>query len=271
MKEETKMDKGLHIVVCVKIVPKPEDVKLKEDNTLDRANAESVINPPDKNAVETAVSLKERYGGKVTAISMGPPFFDDFMRLVMAMGVDNAILLSDRAFAGADTYPTTLTIAAGIKKLGDVDLVICGEESSDGGTGNVPPGIAEWLGWTQATYCHEIDYDEIQSRFVVKRSISTGYEVISIPKPAVVSVELGINSPRFPNFYLKQEYDQNYKVTIWDAKALNLDPERVGLKGSHTTVDSLKSSKGRERQKQFIKGDPKEIAEKLAAIILENM
>ncbi len=234
------MTDGLNIVVMVKVVPKSDQVKMDpETNTLDRRDAESIINPPDKNAVEVAVSLKEKYGGKVTLMSMAPPFVDDFMRLMIAMGADDAILLSDRAFAMADTYPTTMVLAEGVKKMGNVDLVICGVESADGGTGNVPPGLAEWLDFSQATYVEEVDYDAADRRFIVKRATTSGEEVISIPKPAVLSIELGVNSPRFPDFALKKELDSNYKLTIWDNKEFNLDPEVIGLPGSLTIVDGM--------------------------------
>lgn len=264
--------KGLNIVVLVKVVPKPDDVKFnQETKTIDRKDAESIINPPDKNAVEIAVSLKEQYGGKVTLLSMAPPFVDDFMRLMMAMGCDEAVLLSDRAFAMADTYPTNLVLAEGIKKIGNVDLVICGTESADGGTGNVPPGIAEFLNFSQATYCEEVDYDHAEDRFVVKRSTTSGHEIISITKPAVVSIELGVNSPRFPNFEIKRDLDTKYKLTIWDNKEFNLDPETIGLAGSKTVVDSMIQGKVKDRKKIFIEGSTKEIANKLADIIIQNM
>ena len=263
------MKEGLHIAVCVKIVPKPEDVKLKEDNTLDRANVENILNPSDKNAIEIAVSLKETYGGKITIVSMGPPFFDDFLRIVMAMGADDAVLLSDRAFAGSDTFPTTRVLAAGIKKLGDVDLVICGEESSDGGTGNVPPGVAEWLDWAQATYVHDIEYQKDEDRFIIKRGIEIGYEVVSIPRPAVISVAHGINSPRFPDFHLKQKLDQEYKIPMWNHEDLGLNPEELGLKGSYTTVEGLEAARSRERKREFIEGNVDEIVDKMTQIILE--
>ncbi|MDH5403807.1 MAG: electron transfer flavoprotein subunit beta/FixA family protein [Candidatus Heimdallarchaeota archaeon] len=264
--------KGINIVVCVKIVPKPEEVKLNlETNTLDRANASSIINPPDKNAIETAIQLKQIYGGQITVISMGPPFFDGFMKLIISMGVDKAILLSDRAFAGADTYPTTKTLSQAIKKLGNVDLVICGEESADGGTGNVPPGIAEWLNYSQATYCHEIDYDASEQRFIVKRSISDGFEIISIPKPAVVSVELNINTPRFPDFSLKKELDNNkHKIPIWSATDLDLEPNEIGLSGSFTTVDSLIQAKGLERKQIQIIGNIDDIVDQLVDLIINK-
>ncbi len=266
------MTDGLNIVVLVKVVPKPEEVKLDpETKGVDRAGAESIINPPDKNAVEVAVSLKEKFGGKVTLLSMAPPFVDGFMRLMMAMGADDAILLSDRAFALADTYPTNLVLAAGIEKIGNVDLVLCGEESADGGTGNVPPGVAEFLNFSQATYAEDVDYNTAEGRFIIQRSLTNGHEIISIPKPAVVAIELGINSPRFPDFEQKIKLDENYKMTIWGNDVMGLDPEKIGLPGSYTIVDSLIEAEGRDRKKERITGSPREIAEKLSEIILENM
>ena len=262
----------LNIVVCVKIVPKPEEVCLdSETKTLKRGKAESIINPPDKNAMEFALNLKEEHEGKITLISMGPPFFDDYLRLLMAMGADEIVLLSDRAFAGADTYPTCLTLAEGIKKLKDVDIVLCGEESADGGTGQVPPGIAEQLGFSQSTYARELNYIEEEDRFITRRMVSGGYEVISIPKPAVVSVELGVNSPRFPDFKLKKEQDKSYKITTWAAKDLELEEDMIGLKGSPTTVSKLIEVESPDRKRQLLKGNTKDIVTKLADIIVEHM
>lgn len=261
----------LNIVVCVKIVPKPEEVKLDpETSMLDRGAAESIINPSDKNALEFALKLKEQHGGRITLLSMGPPLIEDLLRVSMAMGTDDAVLLTDRAFAGADTYPTSLTLAEGIRKMSDVDLVICGEESADGGTGQVPPGLAEWLGFALTTYVNELSYDEGEGRFITRRSISGGYEVLSIPKPAVISVELGVNSPRFPDFNLKKELKRSFKVTMMSAKDIGLEKNRLGLEGSHTTVDELVEVESAERKRQFVRGSPQEIASKLADIILDH-
>jgi electron transfer flavoprotein beta subunit len=261
----------LNIVVCVKIVPKPEEVRLDpETSTLDRNSAENVLNPSDKNALEFALCLKEKHGGRITLLSMGPPFFDKLLRVSMAMGADDAVLLTDRAFAGADTYPTSLTLAEGIRKLSDVDLVLCGEESADGGTGQVPPGIAEWLGIALTTYANEISYDEGKDRFIARRSISGGNEVLSIPRPAVISVELGVNSPRFPNFNRIKKLATTFKVTMWSAEKLGLEKTRLGLPGSHTTVDDLVEVASADRKRQFVEGTPQEIASKLADIILDH-
>lgn len=263
---------GLNIVVCVKVVPKPSEVKLDpETKALDRRDADSIINPPDKNAVEAAVALKQAYGGKVTLLSMAPPFFDDFMRLMMAMGADDAILVSDRAFAGADSYPTVLTLAEGIKKIGDVDLVLTGVESADGGTGNVPPGLGEALNFSLATYAEEVDYDASEGRFLVNRVNGNGHELISIPKPAVVSMELGANSPRFPNFTRKKQLDADFKVKIWDNSVLQLPENKIGFPGSFTTVEDLVDATLAERKHEKITGTDEEIADKLADIILAHI
>ncbi|MHA2502578.1 MAG: electron transfer flavoprotein subunit beta/FixA family protein [Candidatus Kariarchaeaceae archaeon] len=264
---------GLNIVVLVKVVPKPEEVKMDpETNTLDRRDAESIINPPDKNAIETAVALKERFGGKVTLMSMAPPFVDDFIRLMLAMGCDDAILLSDRSFAMADTYPTTMVLAEGIKKMDDpVDLVICGTESADGGTGNVPPGLAEWLDFSQATYCEKVDYDTEEGRYIIERATSSGLEIITIPKPAVLSVELAANSPRFPDFDLKRTLDAEHQLKIWDNKILKLDPEIIGLNGSMTLVEGMVAGKSRERKKEIIEGDLDAMADKIVDLIMKSL
>lgn len=263
---------GLNIVVCVKVVPKSSEIKIDPETMgVDRRGVDSIINPPDKNAIEAAVHLKEMYGGKVTLISMAPPFVDDFMRLMMAMGADDAIIVSDRAFALADTYPTVLTLAAGIKKIGDVDLVLCGVESADGGTGNVPPGLGEALNYSQATYAEEVDFDAEGDRFIVNRANGTGHEIIGIPKPAVVSMELGANSPRFPDFHRKNDLDKNFEITIWDNSVLKLPADKIGLPGSFTIVDSLIEAKLRDRKNEKIEGTPEEIAEKLSDIIIANM
>ena len=148
----------MRTIVCMKIVPRTEEVRFDpQTKTVDRSKAENEINQPDKNALEMALQLKNKHGGDVILLAMGPPFFEAYLRLGIAMGADDAILLSDRAFAGADTYPTSYTIAAAIKKIGNYDLILCGEESSDASTGQVPPGIAEWLNIPQVTYATQLE------------------------------------------------------------------------------------------------------------------
>ena len=249
----------MRTIVCMKVVPRTEEVKLDPATmTLDRSRAENEINQPDKNALEIALQLKEKHGGEVILLSMGPPFFEPYLRLGIASGADNAFLLSDRAFAGADTYPTSYTIAAAIKKIGNFDLILCGEESSDGSTGQVPPGIAEWLGIGQVTYITQLDIDGSMAR--AKRTTKGGYEVIETPLPLLASVELGCNSPRFPDFRRKRWADKEFKLTVWTAADLGVDPDKVGEKGSPTVVEKLEELPKPSRKMQRITGSPEEEA-----------
>ncbi len=255
-----------NIIVCVKIVPKTEDVTFDPvTKTLDRSKAKNQINEADKNAIEYALQLKEKYGGNVILLSMGPMFFEPFLKIGIAMGADDAILLSDRAFAGADSFPTALTLATAIRKIGDYDLIILGEESSDAGLGQVPSQVAEFLDLPQALFVSGIEVEE--GHVVVKRSIKGGHEIVKIQMPAVISVELGTNQPRFPDFRRKRWADNEFKVKIWNAKDLGLDEHTVGLKGSYTFVNRFIETKPPMRMKNFIEGSLEEQAEKIIEII----
>lgn len=251
----------LDIIVCVKLVPKPEEVRVNaETRTIDRAKARSELNPPDMNAIELALRLKERYGGTVSLLSMGPPFAAPYLEVGLAMGADRAYLLSDRLFAGADTLPTSLALAKGIEKIGEWDLVLCGEESSDGATGQVPAGIAEWLGVTQITYAMQLSLRE-DGRLVGEREIRGGHEVIAVPLPAVVSVKLGVNEPRFMDMERRRNPEA---VTVWSARDLGVDTAWLGFEGSPTVVGAVWQAKSPERQRQFLDGTPQEKARLLA-------
>lgn len=255
-----------NIVVCVKVVPKAEFVFFDPvKKTLDRSKAENQINEADKNAIEVALSLKEKYGGKVTLISMGPPFFDSLLKLGIAMGADDAILLSDRMFAGADTFPTALVLATAVKKIGDVDLVLLGEESSDAGLGQVPGQLAEFLDAPQVLFSSEVEIDGSFAK--VKRTIKGGYEVVRTPLPSVVSIEMGASQPRFPDFKKKKVLDKEFKLKIWSAADLELGEDVTGLKGSFTTVRGLVEMTPAVRKKEFIDGDKEEKATKLAELL----
>lgn len=258
----------MDIILCLKVVPKAEDVRFDAaTKTLDRSKAENEINPADKNAVEVALQLKEKYGGKVSVVSMGPPLFEAYMKLAVAMGCDDAILLSDRAFAGADTYATSIVLAEAVKKIGRYDLVVCGEESSDASTGQVPAGIAEWLGIPQALYVSATELGE-DGMLKARRTLRGGYEVVALPLPALISVELGVNSPRFPDFRRKRWADKEFKLTVWNREHLGLDENHIGLKGSKSIVHDLIESKPPMRKREFIKGTPQEEADQLLQRIL---
>jgi electron transfer flavoprotein beta subunit len=260
------------IVVCVKVVPKPEEVRVNtETRLLDRANARAEINPPDMNALELALSLQDRYGGTVEILSMGPPYFEPTLRVGLAMGAERITLLSDRAFGGADTLATTYTLSQGIRNLGAVDLVICGEESSDGATGQVPQGLAEWLDWPQLTLLTELELNMRSSTARGRRSIHGGYELLEVPLPCVVSVKSACNEPRFMDHRLKAKAAEAERFTVWNAETLSTDPQYTGLAGSPTTVSGLAEASTRERRREQISGTPQQIAEKLAQLILENI
>lgn len=255
---------GPRIIVCVKVVPKPEEVRINpETKTLDRAKARSEINPPDLNALEAAIQLKERWRGWVGVLSMGPPFFEPYLRLALAMGADDAYLLSDRAFAGADTLATAYTLAKGIERIGGYDLVLCGEESSDGATGQVPAQIAEWLGIPQVTYASHIALLPEERRVKVRRELTGGHEVVAVPFPAVISVRVGVNEPRFLD-PLRLEWAQDHPIPVWGAKDLQVDPEFLGSAGSPTIVAGISEAGVRERRREILVGSPEEKAAVLA-------
>jgi electron transfer flavoprotein beta subunit len=253
----------LDMVVCLKVVPKPEEVTLDPvTKTLDRAKAENVLNPPDKNALEVALRLKEEHGGAVTLVSMGPPLFKEYLVLCLGMGADRAVLLSDRAFAGADTYPTSLTLARAIQRIGRCDLVICGEESADASTGQVPPGLAEWLDMPQVTFVDEVEVDG--KRVIARRALGSSYEVVAASMPALLSVVVGSNVPRFPDFDRVEEASKGGWVEVWTAADLDLREEDVGLKGSYTIVHELVEGEPVERRREFVEGGLEEKARAIA-------
>lgn len=261
----------LTVAVTVKVVPKPEEVTLDEESmTIDREDADSQINPACKNAVELALQLKDEAeeageDAEVIAVSMGPPFFEEQLQDVVAMGADDAILLSDRAFAGADTYPTSRVLAAGVQKIGDVDLVLCGEESSDSSTGQVPPGIGEWLDYNQITYIKDATIED--GKLKATRTISGGHETVTVPLPAVSSVEYGVNDPRFPDFKRKRWADNEWDLTIYDSDDLELPESEIGLEGSYTEVAGLEKIEGPERRQEWIEGDVADQAEEIASVL----
>jgi electron transfer flavoprotein beta subunit len=260
----------MRIVVCVKAVPKPEEVRMNpETRTLDRSKARNEINPADMHALEMALALRDRAGGTVALLSMGPPMFVPYLRLGLAMGADAAYLLSDRAFGGADTLATSYTLAKGLERIaaegGGWDLVLCGEESSDGATAQVPAGIAEWLGVPQATYAAAVMPDTPDA-LRVRREIKGGAEVLRVPLPAVLSVAAGANAPRFydPS---RRAWAEAQEVVVWDAAALAADTAMIGAPGSATTVASVESAGHVERRHQVIRGTPEEAARALAGVI----
>jgi electron transfer flavoprotein beta subunit len=256
----------MRYVVCLKVTPKIEQIRFDEvKKAVAREGVENEINEADKNALEAALLLKDKHGGSVTVMTMGPPSFDPFLKLAVAMGADEAILLTDRTFAMADTYATSRVLAAALKKLQVYDLVLCGEASSDGSTEQVPASIAEWLGIPCVTYA--IDVEVKDSKLVSKRSVQGGYEVVEAGLPALVSVELGCNAPRFPDFRRKRWAEKEYKSTVWGMTDLGFSPEEVGLQGSLTSVEELRKMVSPARKTEAVTGTPREVAARLVQVI----
>jgi electron transfer flavoprotein beta subunit len=262
----------LHTIVCMKVVPKPEEIRVDPaTRRLDRTDARSEFNPPDMNAIEVALALKDRHGGRITILSMGPPFFEPYLRIALAMGADRAILLSDMDFGGADTLATTYTLASGIRKIGGADLILCGEESSDGATGQVPPGLAEWLDLPQMTMAMSVEVDLKKRVARGRREITGGHEDLEVPLPAVISVKTASNEPRFMDYDLKSwAYDQA-QIEVWDQKAIRAEPDLIGIKGSPTIVSGLDQAESRERKMEFLTGTPEEIALKLLEVLQDKL
>jgi electron transfer flavoprotein beta subunit len=243
----------MNIIICIKQVPGTTEVKIDpQKNTLIREGIKNIINPLDTYALEEGLKLKERYGGKVTALSMGPPQAVEALREAISMGIDEGILLSDAALAGSDTWATAYALAAAIKKLGQADLIICGRQTTDGDTGQVGPELAEMLKLPIVTYVSKIE--EIASgRMRVQRLIEEGHETIESPVPAVITVVKEINVPRLPSLRGMTKA-KGATIPIWTIKELGVDPGMVGLAGSATKVVKL-SYPQRTSQGELLKGE----------------
>lgn len=226
----------MNIVVCIKQVPGGAGVQLDPvSRQLIRDSVPAVINPFDYHALEAAALLKEDSGGHVTVLTMGPPKAENALREALAFGADKAVLLSDRRFAGSDTWATSYVLSRAIRKLGEIDLVLCGRQAIDGDTAQIAPELAAQLGWPQALNAAEIRSDG--ASLLVKRLLDDGYDRCRLRLPAVISVVRELNTPRVPTLkgYLRA---LNAEVTAWDAASLECDDARLGLKGSPTRVVS---------------------------------
>lgn len=231
----------MKIVVCVKQVPDATQVKINpENNTLIREGVESIMNPFDTFAVEEGLLLKERYGAEVHVLTMGPPQAREVLVQALSVGADQAWLVSDRAFAGADTLATAYTLAAVIKqKIGDVDLVICGKQAMDGDTAQVGPGIATRLNMAQLTYVSKVrEMSADGKKLVAERLLENGKEVVEAQLPCLLTVVKDINKPRTPSL-LKIRRAKKAEIPTLTASDLDLDEARLGLEGSPTWVEKI--------------------------------
>ncbi len=258
----------MNIIVCIKQVPNTTEIKIDPvTNTLVREGVESILNPFDTYAIEEAVILKEKFGGTVTAISMGPPQVESALREAVSLGVDEIILLSDRKFAGADTWATSYTLAAAITKLGTFDLIITGQQAIDGDTAQVGPGIAAHLKIPQTCFVRKVDSVEGR-KMVLQRLMEDGSDKVEMQLPALISVVKEINNPRLPSLRGKMK-SKSVELKIWNCDDLGLDEKLVGLNGSPTQVMHIFTPKHDKLTEKF-EGDPDEAVEKIITT-LNNM
>jgi len=225
----------MRIIVPIKQVPETNAVKMDETTgTMIREGVEAIVNPLDLYAVESAILLRDRHGGKVTTISMGPPSADKALRETVAMGCDSGVLISDRAFAGSDTWATSYVLAAAIKRLGDFDLIICGERATDGDTGQVGPATASFLELPAVTYISKVA-EVSHGKAVVHRLVEDGYEVLEVALPALLTVVKEAADPRLPTLRGKRKA-RSMEIPVWRPADLDVDVAKLGLKGSPTRV-----------------------------------
>jgi electron transfer flavoprotein beta subunit len=246
----------MNIIVCLKQVPGTTEVKIDpKTNTLIRQGIKAIINPFDSYALEEGVRLKERFGGKVTAISMGPPQAADMLRDAISVGADEAILLSDIVFAGSDTLATSATLGKAIEKIKIYDLISCGRQTLDGDTGQVGPELAENLGIPFIAYVSKIE-EIANSKIRVQRMVEDGYETIEASLPTVITVVKEICVPRMPSLRGLSK-SKTAQIPVWTAKDIEVDSNTIGQAGSGTWVIKVFYPQ-RIQTAEMIKGEPVE-------------
>ena len=257
----------MKIVVCIKQVPDTTDVKIDpKTNTLIREGVQSILNPFDTYAVEEALRIKEKLGGKVTAVTMGPPQAEAVLREAVSMGVDDVVLISDPAFAGADTLATSYTLAMAVKKLGDTDLLICGKQAIDGDTAQVGPGIAVHLDLPQIVFVKKIR-EISEDKIVAERMTEQGIEVVESSLPCVITVVKDINEPRLPSLRGKM-LAKKKEIPVWKADDLDVEKDKLGLQGSPTMVNQIFAPEKKKGGKIF-EGEPSEVVDQFIEMAKE--
>lgn len=225
----------MKIIVCIKQVPDAKDVRLDpKTNTLAREGVQSIMNPYDQHAVEEAVRLKEQLSGEVVVLSMGPPQAEEVLKQAISCGADSAVLVSDRAFAGADTWATSYTLAKAVESIGDFDLILCGKQAIDGDTAQVGPGLAIRLDIPFVTCIQKIR-EASDTELVMERMMDDGYDVLAAGYPLLLTVVKDINDPRIPSLKGKMKA-KKAEIKVLSASDIGADPKKIGLAGSPTQV-----------------------------------
>jgi electron transfer flavoprotein beta subunit len=250
----------MNIVVCIKQVPDTAEVKNNtETGTLIREGVPSIINPFDMHAIEAGLQIKEKVGGKVSVLTMGPPQAETALREAVAMGADEAVLLSDRAFAGSDTWATSFTLSKAISKMG-ADVIICGKQAIDGDTAQVGPETAEFMNIPHISYVRKIE--EVSGNSIkVQRMMDEGYDVVESSFPVLVTVVRELNEPRLPSLKGKMAA-KKAEIKKWSSSDIMADENDLGLKGSPTQVKNIFSPEARSGRK-ILEGTPEDQVEAL--------
>lgn len=245
----------MKIIVCIKQVPDTSEVRINpETGTLIREGVPSIINPYDMHAIEAGLQIREKVGGTVTVLTMGPPQADSALRDAISMGVDDALLLSDRAFSGSDTWATSYTLSKAIEKLG-ADIIICGKQAIDGDTAQVGPEVAEFLNIPHISYIRKIE-DITQSSIRVQRLMDEGYDVVESTLPVLLTVVKELNEPRFPSLKGKIAA-KKANIKKWGSSDIQADESSIGLKGSPTRVKNI-FAPGAKKDRKMLEGTPEE-------------
>jgi electron transfer flavoprotein beta subunit len=271
----------VNIVVCIKQVPDTTKIRIDpETNTLVRTGVKSIVNPLDRFAIEEGVRLREQLGGKVIVMTMGPSQAEQALREAIEVGADEPVLLTDRKFAGSDTWATSYVLSKAIEKIGDYSLIICGVQAIDGDTGQVGPGLSAHLDIPQITYVKKIleisgrgpesDRPDQDGAYIrAERMTEEGYETVQSPLPALITVVKDINEPRLPSLKGKLRA-KKAEITNWGADDLEIDPDLVGIRGSPTRVVKVTTPPPRARG-QLLKGESREVCNTLVEILRKDL
>ena len=260
------------VVACIKQVPDTTQVSVDPvTGTLIREGVPFIMNPFDTHALEESLRLKDRYGFRVAVISMGPASAEETLRKAQALGADEAILLSDRAFGGADTLATSMVLTQAIRKLAEQEelaIIMCGRQTIDGDTAQVGPGIATRLGCNQLTLVDRVEEVDVQNKIVkVRRKLEGRHEIVTAPLPAMIAVLRETNTPRYPNVPSRLAAAEA-NISLWDNKVMTIDEEMIGLKGSATQVRKIFSP---ERTKGEILGHEGDAPDEVARRLIDTM
>ena len=252
----------MYIIVLIKQVPDTTDVKIDpKKGTLIREGVPTIVNPDDVHALEESLRLKEKFGGKVTAVSMGPPQAIDALQEAISMGIDTGVLLTDEAFAGADTLATAYTLGRCIEKIGNYDIILCGHQAIDGDTAQVGPQVAEYLDIPQITYVKKIELED--DKLIAERMIENGYEKIECSMPALVTVVKEINKPRYPTIAnIMHACSEDADIKTWNAGDIQALADKTGLEGSPTIVKHT-FTPDQKRKGEIITGSSESIVQTL--------